>query len=284
MNTDTENPSHEHTPGELANRTIRDFGEQWTTFDNTDGYFGSTELLVDFVKPFDASEFMGKRVADIGAGTGRFVAGLLDLGVETVYAIEPSKAVDVIRRRFASDPRVKILNIRGDALPSDSQLDCVISIGVVHHIPEPEPVIRAGYDALKPGGRMIVWLYGKEGNRLYLTIAMPLRRVASLLPSSWVQRLAWLLDWPLCAYIALCRLIGSGLPLGQYMTDVLGKLTADKRRLVIYDQLRPAYAKYYSRADADQLMRSAPFDVELHHRMGYSWVAIGTKPMGGNEK
>ncbi len=272
-------PFAEHQ--QLADQTIQEFGEQWTTFDNTDGYFGSTDLLVDFVKPFDATAFDGKHVADIGAGTGRFVAGLLDLGARSVVAIEPSQAVDVIRRRFGDDPRVEILNIRGDSLTDALELDYVVSIGVIHHIPEPEPVIQAAYRALKPGGKLIVWLYGKEGNRLYLAVALPLRALSRFLPSTWIAGLAWLLDLPLALYICLCRVSGLRLPLSDYMKNVLGKLAPDKRRLVIYDQLRPTYAKYYSRRDAKELMRAAPFDVELHHRMGYSWVAIGTKPEQG---
>lgn len=60
--------------------------------------------------------------------------------------------------------------------------------------------------------------------------------------------------------------------------SILGRLPADKRRLLIYDQLNPHFAKYYTRAEAVELISQAPFDVEVHHRRGYSWVVIGTKP------
>ena len=30
---------------DTGQKTIRDFGEQWTTYDNADGYFGSLSLL-----------------------------------------------------------------------------------------------------------------------------------------------------------------------------------------------------------------------------------------------
>jgi hypothetical protein len=53
----------------------------------------------------------------------------------------------------------------------------------------------------------------------------------------------------------------------------------DKRRLVIYDQLNPAYAKYYTQTEAEQLLARAGFsDVRTYHRHGYSWTVIGTKP------
>ncbi len=266
------------TKTNIAEQTIRDFGEQWTNYDNTDGYFGSTDLLVDFIQPFDAALFAGAKIADIGAGTGRHVAGLLDLEASHVYAIEPSKSVSVIERQFQGEARVSVLNVPGDQIPNNLDLDYVISIGVIHHIPEPGPVIRAAFEALKPGGKFIVWLYGKEGNRLYLAIARPLRALSSILPSRIVAALSWALEFPLRLYIAAACLSPVDLPLGEYMIQVLGRLPADKRRLVIYDQLKPAYAKYYLRSEVLKLMQQVPFSVELHHRMGYSWVAIGTKP------
>ncbi|HJU22871.1 MAG TPA: class I SAM-dependent methyltransferase [Casimicrobiaceae bacterium] len=264
---------------ELAARTIEDFGEQWTNFSDTSGFFGSSELLADFIQPFDMRKFAGARVADIGAGTGRHIQGLLDAGATEVLAVEPSKAIEVIRRGFAQRPNVRTMNIAGANLPRDSDLDYAISVGVVHHIPEPAPVIRAVYEALKPGGQFVVWLYGKEGNRLYLTLVTPIRWFSRKLPLRALDVLARMLDVPLAAYIAICRRASwPGLPLRDYMVNILGRLPSAKRRLVIYDQLNPHYARYYTRAEAIALMAQAPFEVEAHHRRGYSWVVIGTKP------
>ena len=58
-------------------------------------------------------------------------------------------------------------------------------------------------------------------------------------------------------------------------------MSRKKRFLVIYDQLKPAYAKYYTGAEAEALLRKAGFvDVRAHHRRGYSWTVIGTRPTG----
>ena len=63
------------------------------------------------------------------------------------------------------------------------------------------------------------------------------------------------------------------------MKNVLSKLSRAQRQLVIYDQLNPAYAKYYRREDAERLFRDAGFtDMRLDHRHGYSWTVIGSKP------
>ena len=58
-----------------------------------------------------------------------------------------------------------------------------------------------------------------------------------------------------------------------------GKFPPERRVQVIFDQMKPAYAKYYRREEAMQLVRSAGFEnVRVHHRHGYSWTVLGTKP------
>ena len=47
------------------------------------------------------------------------------------------------------------------------------------------------------------------------------------------------------------------LPLAAYMRRVMLPLTPAKRRVVIYDQLNPAYAKYYTRQEAHDAARPA---------------------------
>ena len=65
----------------LQTRTIADFGEEWTSYPDTAGFFGSAELFNDFFRPLVADkDVAGKRVADIGAGTGRFTNVLAAVG------------------------------------------------------------------------------------------------------------------------------------------------------------------------------------------------------------
>ena len=37
---------------ELRDKTISDFGHQWTTYTENDGFYGSVELLEDILYPF----------------------------------------------------------------------------------------------------------------------------------------------------------------------------------------------------------------------------------------
>jgi SAM-dependent methyltransferase len=265
---------------DLERRTIRDFGEQWTAYRDNNGFYGSPALFEDVFGPLlPELPIGGGTVADVGAGTGRFVRILLDAGADHVTAVEPSEAFAVLKANTSSlADRITYLNVPGDQLPATGNLDLVFSYGVLHHIPDPAPVLRAAVSALRPGGKCAVWLYGREGNRLYITVAGALWPLTRRLPHSALAWLSFLLDFPLVLYAALCRPLRF-LPLAGYMREVIARLTPDKRRLVIYDQLNPAYAKYYSEAEARALLEDAGFnDVRLYHRHGYSWSVVGTRP------
>jgi SAM-dependent methyltransferase len=262
----------------LQHQTIQDFGEQWTRYQDNDGYYGSAALFRDVFGPLlDQGAIAGCRVADMGAGTGRFTNVLLAAGARHVLAVEPSDAFAVLQNntvRFRD--QITYLNAPGDGLPPSGDLDYVFSIGVIHHIPEPKPVVEAAIRALRPGGKCAIWLYGREGNGAYVGLARAVRTVTRWLPHSALAALVWLLYWPVAAYMLACRHLP--LPLAGYMRSVFARLTPDKRRLVLYDQLNPAYAKYYTRDEArDVLVRAGFTDVRLHHRHGYSWSVIGTK-------
>ena len=256
-------------------QTISDFGDQWQHYTDNSGRYGSLDLLADIVEPLvPLSEIAGKEVAEIGAGTGRIVAMLCAAGAAHVTAIEPSDSFAVLldNTRKHGD-RITCIQVTGDQLPPDN-FDMVFLIGVIHHIVDPLPTLQATCRALKPKGKVVLWVYGREGNLVYLSVVLPLRALVRSLPHPVIALLAAALDWPLRVYIALCRWFP--LPLREYTLSVLQPFGAAKRRLVIYDQLRPAYSKYYREKEVRQLLDRAGFvNVQLFHRHGYSWTAVG---------
>jgi len=259
-------------------QTISDFGDQWTRHTENPDYYGSVELFADIIAPFlTLEDVRDKKCADIGSGTGRIVLMMLAAGAASVVAVEPSRAYDVLVRNTAhAADRVRCLNVAGESIPKEG-FDIVLSIGVLHHIPDPAPVVRAAFDALRPGGRMLVWLYGREGSRAYQSIFVPVRLITRNLPVRVNEILAWMLYPVVLAYAALTRRVPA-LPLSNYLANVYMRFPSAERRLVILDQINPRWAKYYSRDEAEALLCDAGFrNVQLHHRHGYSWTVCGTK-------
>ncbi len=265
-------------PVRHEDQTIKDFGDQWLKYLDNEGYYGSLELFSDILAPFlKTNEIKGCKVAEIGSGTGRIVNMLLAAGAEHIVAVEPSDAYEVLCRNITYPEKVTCLKIMGDQLPAYGDLDYIFAVGVLHHIPDPDPVVEAAFKALRSGGHFFIWLYGREGNRLYLTLIKPLRIFTKHLPHFLLAILVEVIYWPLLFYIKFCHVLP--LPLRGYMLSILEKMSPEKRRLIIYDQLNPSYAKYYDKFEAEKLLSDGKFEnVCTHHRHGYSWTVIGTKP------
>ena len=219
------------------------------------------------------------RAADIGSGTGRIARMLLDAGAAHVIALEPSRGVESLRRNLADyADKVEVIHGPGESLPADRELDLVVSIGVIQFIPDPEPTLRAALAALRPGGKLVIWLYAREGLRSYVALNTAMRAIATRVPHRVLLVASGVLNAVLDLYIQLCRVLP--LPMRDYIRSHLGRLDRDKRKLTIYDQLNRTYVRFYERAEVREMLERAGFtDVALHHRRGYSWTALGVKPV-----
>lgn len=270
----------------MGKQTIKDFGEQWsrhTLSEGYDVYDASTEQLADICGPLlDLDDIRGKKVAEIGSGPGRIINMLMELGAAHAVALEPASGAMASCRmntRKHAD-RITYIEDIGDNLPPSGDLDYVFSIGVLHHIEDPRPSVRAAYAALKPGGKLVIWLYGREGNGLYLAFARPMRMLTTRMPDGWLDFLTVMLDRLLDPYIWLAKRFPF-LPMSAYLTNIFSRLSRPQRRVNIFDQLNPAYAKYYRRQEAYDLVAGAGFEpTEICQRFGYSWTVRGTKPLG----
>jgi SAM-dependent methyltransferase len=254
--------------------TIADFSEQWTKYFDNSGYFGSEELFVDVLTPLvGLDELRGARVAEIGCGNGRFLR-VMARHAAKVVGIDPGDSVVNAQAWTRGLDNVEVLRASVYDLPALPPFDHVFSIGVVHHLPDPARALTVMRSLLKPGGRCTIWVYGREGNRLYLMTFGALRRLTTLMPHALLHVLASALVLPLRAYIALCRVLP--LPMRHYMRNVLRPLDRNALRLNIYDQLNPTIAAYWAGDEVRVLMERAGFrQVRLHHRHNYSWTATG---------
>jgi hypothetical protein len=134
-----------------------------------------------------------------------------------------------------------------------------------------------GFNKQGFGGQLVIWVYGVEGNEIYVATVTALRAVTTRLPHFALALLCSALALLVDVYIAACRWLP--LPMRDYMRNTLARVSRDKRKLTIYDQLNPTYAKYYRADELKSLLERAGFeDVRLHNRRGYSWTAAGRRP------
>lgn len=257
--------------------TVAQFGAQWTRYTQPLEGAETEAYLADILGPLlplDAID--GRRVADLGAGNGRFTDILAGRAAHVV-SVEPSAAMTNNRSRNARHANVEFLPSRIEDLPRDARLDLAFCIGVLHHVGDMRAALAAVRETLVPGGRLVLWVYGREGNGLYLALAVPLRALTTRLPDAVLHAIAGATVPGVKLYRALCRRFPS-LPLARYFTNVLARLDDATLRLGIFDQLNPSIARYLSREEVVALLRGAGFkEPALYHRHGYSWTAVAER-------
>lgn len=116
---------------------------------------------------------LGRRLVEVGAGTGSFSELLVERAPESLALVEPSAMFGRLRERAAAwrtPSRVTLYNdtFAGAAarLAEEERPDSVIYVNVLEHVADDEAELRLVRDALAPGGRLFLfvpalgWLYG----------------------------------------------------------------------------------------------------------------------------
>jgi hypothetical protein len=151
-------------------------------------------------------------------------------------------------------------------------VDIAFSIGVIHHLEFPERALAAMTRAVRSGGQVAMWVYGKENNGWLLWALNPARKILfSKLPISWVHFLSL---FPAALLWALLRV---GLSQIEYFR-LIRTFTFPHLRSIVFDQMLPRIANYWSRDEVIALMKGAGLsDVEVAWVNQMSWAARGTK-------
>ena len=122
----------------------------------------------------------GERVLDYGCGPGNDVVGfLLYSGAAEVVGVDVSaKALALARRRVRlhdiPEGRFQLMHVReGDErVPlADASIDHVNSGGVIHHVSEPERVLRELRRLLRPRGTCTIMVYNRDSIYFHLYTA-----------------------------------------------------------------------------------------------------------------
>ena len=131
------------------------FGYQWTNFSDVFPEFEAHFRRL--VYPLTPADFAGKLLLDAGCGYGRYALCAAKCGAQVV-GVDFSEAIYAAKHVTQStDVRL----VRGDIInpPFQPVFDIAMSIGVLHHLPDPLQGFKTIAALVKPGGVVVLWLY-----------------------------------------------------------------------------------------------------------------------------
>lgn len=123
--------------------------------------------------------FLGKKIVEVGAGTGSFSELLLEEKPEEISIIEPSEMFDYLEQnvsKIESNAKINLYrdifaDVRGK-IGNVSKPDSILYVNVLEHIENDEAELEMIYETLEKGGRCFIFvpalmsLYGEFDRKI----------------------------------------------------------------------------------------------------------------------
>ncbi len=263
---------------EVKQRTADSFAYEWERFGDLRDQWRKN--FVDYMQPHPPESFAGRLLLDGGTGSGRHSFQAAELGARVV-AVDLGRSIDVARGNLPPE----VLTVQADAeqLPfAPEAFDFVISIGVLHHLPDPERAFERIVPLARQGGHVHVYLYWvpeQRGHARILRLVSAVRRVTVRLP----HRLLHALCVPLAAVLAVAvvwpyrllrriprlRRLAGAFPLKTYADYPFGVLVNDQ-----FDRFSAPLERRYTRAEVEAMLGRAGL-AEVAVLPNHGWVGDG---------
>lgn len=238
-----------------------------------------------FFAIFPVDQLAGAEGFDLGCGNGRIArsvaprAGLL-------HCIDPSPA-GLAAARIAMKDRdnVRFHQAAVDSIPlADGSQDFGYSLGVLHHVPDPEAGLAACVAKLKRGAPFLVYLYYSLDNRpswfraIWRATDLARRGVSRLpfpLRTAASTGIAAAIYWPLSRTARLLR--GAGLNADNVPLSFYDQASWQTLRADALDRFGTAIEHRFSRAEIESMMHRCGLGGIRFAEGPPFWVALGFK-------
>src|SRR3972149_4697859 len=180
--------------------SVERFGYEWSRYAELDPNY---EIQFrKWVAPLEPSFFSGKKVLDAGCGMGRNSYWPLKYGAKEVVAFDFDKrSVRRAKSTLSQFPNFKVELKSIYEVGFKDAFDIAFSIGVIHHLKDPRLALKNLVAALRPSGKLIIWVYGYEGNEWIVKFVDPVRKnITSKLPVGLIHFLSYLCSIPLWVF------------------------------------------------------------------------------------
>jgi ubiquinone/menaquinone biosynthesis C-methylase UbiE len=267
---------------DVKQRTADSFAYEWERFGGLRDQWRKN--FADYMQPHAPESFAGKLLLDVGTGSGRHAFHAAEAGARVV-AVDLGRSIDVARGNLPPE----VLTVQADAerLPFEpGTFDFVMSIGVLHHLPDPERAFERIVPLARPGGNVHVYLYWipeQAWHARILRLVSAVREVTVCLP----HRLLHALCVPLAAVLALTvvwpyrllrrvprlRRLAAAFPLKTYADYPFGVLVNDQ-----FDRFSAPLERRYTRSEVEAMFARAGLE-DVSVLPNHGWVGDGRVPL-----
>lgn len=277
-----------NTPENVDPQTVSGFGYQWSRFTHAELDLNEKQqAFKDYFRifPWHLLPPNGGVGADIGCGNGRW-STLVAPRVTWLHLVEAStRALEVAKQNMSPHPNVSFYCATIDDLPlAEKSLDFAFSLGVLHHVPDPQRAIAAIARRLKPGAPFLAYIYYAFENRpIWFRMLWRLsdigRRLISRLPNNLryyvSQIIALLIYWPLARLglvLDKVRCLPDSWPLAYYRDKSFYVMRTDA-----LDRFGTHLEKRFTRQEIQAMLESAGFcDIRFSEHPPY-WCVVGIR-------
>jgi ubiquinone/menaquinone biosynthesis C-methylase UbiE len=262
------------------------FGEEWSKFNS----FSEKDIKDISFEYFDIvnDEMVNRNtyLLDVGCGSGRF-SKYMSSRAGFVEAIDPSSAIFAADKLLDNIPNVRITQASTDNIPfDDNTFDFVMSIGVLHHIPDTQKAMNDCVKKVKSGGYFFTYLYYSLDNRgiifkflffLVNLLRLGVSKLPNVLKKIVCDIIALVIYMPIVLFGRLIAFLGlkklaNDLPLSAYHNLSFFVIRNDA-----LDRFGTKLEQRFSRAEIKTMMEKAGLtDVTFSEKM-YYWRAVGKK-------
>jgi SAM-dependent methyltransferase len=268
---------------EIETRTAEAFGYEWKQYSEIAPRY--RQQFLDWLRPVTPEFFRGRVVLEGGCGKGRHTALAAEFGARAIVAIDLGDAVESAFTNTRAFDNVHVVQADLNRPPVRRIFDYAFSIGVLHHLPDPERGFRAIVSRLRGGGTMSAWVYGREGNGWIVHVVSPLREhVTTRLPLRVLDWLSAGITVPLFTATRLLyrptrnTAVGRLLPYAPYL-GYIADFPFREQRSIVFDHLLAPIAFYLRRDEFEQwFTRAGLQDVIIEHHNANSWRGCGRVP------
>jgi SAM-dependent methyltransferase len=165
----------------LKNDTAESFGFEWLKYPKILSQF-EKDWKRYFNPQITKEQIKNKIVADYGCGMAKHGYFIGKYKAKKYIGIDLSEAVEAA---YKNTENFNSLIVQADIyhLPLKGELiDLHYSIGVLHHLPDPEKGFLSITKIMKKDARIFIWVYGKKNNKRALYFYNPIRTVTTKIP------------------------------------------------------------------------------------------------------